>query len=145
MRRTLLWGPPVLYMFLIYRFSSESNPMPVVTEHIWDKLLHTSEYAGLAALLGRAVIGEGFSYGTACLLAVLLTSAYGATDEYHQLFVPARTADLRDWIADTTGGAIGAVCYTGARLWSYMVSASRAHGAPIVTSIDTRRAARPPD
>ena len=130
MRRILLWGPPVLYMILIFHFSSESNPMPVITDHIRDKWLHMSEYAGLAALLGRALVGEGFSYSKACVLAVLLTSTYGATDECHQWFVPMRTSDLGDWIADTTGAAIGAVCYTAARAWSAVVSPSRAHRAP---------------
>jgi VanZ family protein len=111
MRRVLLWGPPILYMVSIYHFSSESNPVPVITEHIRDKLLHTAEYAGLAALLGRALIGEGLNVGRACLLAVLLTSAYGATDEFHQWFIPMRTSDIRDWIADSAGAAIGAVSY----------------------------------
>jgi VanZ family protein len=102
-------------MILIYHFSSESDPMPVVTEHIWDKLLHTSEYAVLAGLLGRALIGEGIGYGRACVLAVLVASTYGATDEYHQWFVPMRTSDVRDWLADTIGAAIGALCYAAAR------------------------------
>ncbi len=120
MRRIWLWGPPVVYMMLIFHFSSESNPMPVVTEHIWDKLLHTSEYAGLAMLFSRALAGEGVSHGRAGVLAVLLTSMYGATDEYHQWFVPMRTADLRDWIADTAGAAIGALCYAAARLYRFL-------------------------
>jgi VanZ family protein len=155
MRRALrLWGPPVLYMMLIFHFSSESNPMPVVTEHIWDKVLHLSEYAGLAVLFGRALAAEGFSFGSTGLLAALLTSAYGATDEYHQWFVPMRTSDLHDWIADTTGGAIGAVCYTAARLYFTGInvasaSPSRVFGralcceprarGTIVTSADTAR------
>jgi VanZ family protein len=117
-------------MILIYNFSSESNPLPAVTDHIWDKWLHLSEFAGLAALFGRALVSEGFSYSRACVLAVLLTSIYGASDEYHQWFVPMRTSDLRDWVADTTGAAIGAVCYTAARVWSAIVSARRPHGAP---------------
>jgi VanZ family protein len=119
MRRIWLWGPPVLYMMLIFQFSSESDPMPVVTAHIWDKLLHTFEYGALAMLLTRALAGEGLSYARAAVLAVLLTSMYGATDEYHQWFVPMRTSDLRDWIADTTGAAIGALCYTAARLYKF--------------------------
>jgi VanZ family protein len=28
---------------------------------------------------------------------------YGASDEFHQRFVPGRTADVLDWLADSLG------------------------------------------
>jgi VanZ family protein len=102
-------------MLLIYRLSSEADPMPMVTGHVRDKWLHLTEYAGLAMLLGRALAGEGFSAGRACLYAVLLTSGYGGIDEYHQWFVPMRTADFRDWIADAGGAAAGGLCFAFTR------------------------------
>jgi len=43
------------------------------------------------------------------LAAALLASLYGATDELHQAFVAERTADARDWMADTIGGLLGAM------------------------------------
>jgi len=43
------------------------------------------------------------------LLATVITSLYGATDELHQSFVPERMADIRDWVADTLGGLLGAL------------------------------------
>ena len=58
-RRVSLWLPPLLYMAAIFHFSSESQPLPMLTEHVWDKLLHTIEYTGLAILLFRALDGEG--------------------------------------------------------------------------------------
>jgi VanZ family protein len=39
-------------------------------------------------------------------LAVLLTSIYGATDEYHQSFTPGRRSAIDDWLMDTTSGAL---------------------------------------
>jgi len=102
-------------MALIFHVSAESNPMPELTEHVWDKLLHLTEYTVLAVLLARALIGERLPVLTAIVLAVLLTSAYGATDEYHQLFVPMRSSDVHDWLADTIGGSIGALCYAALR------------------------------
>jgi len=111
--------PPVVYMLLIFHFSSESNPMPQLTEHVWDKLLHTIEYSGLALLFARALAGESVTWLTAIIVATLLTSVYGATDEYHQFFVPLRSSDVRDWLADTLRAAFGAPAYT-------IVSARRA-------------------
>jgi VanZ family protein len=107
--RTSLWLPPLAYMALIFCFSSQSNPMPTITEHVWDKLLHTLEYAGLAVLLCRALLGEGLGSLATFVAAVLLAGAYGASDEYHQMFVPLRNPDLRDWIVDILGAALGAL------------------------------------
>jgi VanZ family protein len=41
-----------------------------------------------------------------------MASAFGASDEFHQAFVPGRTADVADWMADTLGAAIGALVAT---------------------------------
>ena len=109
--RARLWLPPVVYMALIFHFSAESNPMPEVTAHVWDKLLHTIEYFWLALLFARALTGEGLTWLVAIIVATLLTSAYGATDEYHQLFVPLRDSNVRDWIADTLGATVGAIAW----------------------------------
>jgi VanZ family protein len=112
MRRALLWLPVLIYMFLIFHFSSETNPIPEVTERVWDKLLHTIEYGGLAVLLFRAFTGEGIGWLPAAILAILTTSGYGASDEWHQAFVPSRSSDIRDWMADTIGATIGIAVWT---------------------------------
>jgi VanZ family protein len=104
-----LWLPVIAYMAAIFFFSAQSNPLPAITTHVWDKLLHTIEYAGLSLLLCRALLGEGAKRPAALVFAILLASAYGATDEYHQTLVPLRDADVRDWIVDTIGAAAGAV------------------------------------
>ncbi len=109
--RAKLWIPPLLYMALIFELSSESNPLPEVTAHVWDKALHTTEYAGLALLLCRAFVGEGLGWLAALVVAVLVTSLYGASDEWHQAFVPLRDPDVHDWFADSTGATLGAVAY----------------------------------
>jgi VanZ family protein len=107
-RRLSLWLPPVLYMALIFHFSSESNPLPELTSHVWDKALHTLEYFGLGLLVCRAIIGHGVTRAKAILAAVLIASAYAASDEWHQLFVPMRSSDVLDWMADTVGSMLGA-------------------------------------
>ena len=44
--------------------------------------------------------------------AVVLTSAYGASDEIHQSTVPQRQADVRDWLVDGIGASVGAALAT---------------------------------
>jgi len=112
MRRVWLWAPVVIYMAAIFHFSSESDPMPVLTEHVWDKILHTIEYTGLAVLIFRALWGEGVRVWQAAIATVLLVTAYGASDEWHQSFVPLRSSDVFDWLTDTLAGAIGATACT---------------------------------
>ncbi len=86
-------------------FVSATSHLPVDVGSS-DKILHAAAYAVLAALAFRAAGGSG---GTrAALVAVLVAAAYGALDEYHQSFVPGRTASAADWLADACGAAIGA-------------------------------------
>ena len=108
MRRAMLWLPPLAWMILIFYLSSESRPVPMVTEHVWDKLLHFIEYAALGWLFYRALRGEEVGWAAAFIAAVVASAAYGATDEWHQSFVPLRDASLRDWLTDLAGGAGGA-------------------------------------
>ena len=49
----------------------------------------------------------------AMLAAILLASAYGITDEIHQIFVPMRSCDPADWAVDTVAALIGALATAG--------------------------------
>src|SRR5207249_439142 len=86
-RRARLWLPPLIYMVAIFYFSSQSHPLPELTTRVWDKLLHTIEYAGLGFLVFRALSGEKLERWLAALLTVIIVSGYGASDEWHQLYV----------------------------------------------------------
>jgi hypothetical protein len=109
--RVLLWAPPLLYMTFIFLESAQSDPLPALTALVWDKALHAVGYAALGALLARAFAGERWSWGRAALCAVIVASAYGASDEFHQSFVVGRDADVYDWIADSIGAAFGAAAF----------------------------------
>jgi VanZ family protein len=124
-RRVRLWLPPLLYMAVIFHLSSESNPLPVLTQHVWDKALHGLEYGGLGLLLCRALRGEGFGWSEALTLALVATSAYGASDEWHQLYTPGRTADVHDWLADTFGAAVGLAFYVLAASTGWILRSTR--------------------
>jgi VanZ family protein len=62
----------------------------------------------------------------AALLAWLIATAYGVTDELHQRYVPHRTADVADLVADALGAAV-AVGGLGA---SGIIARSRAAQPP---------------
>lgn len=111
LERWLLWLPPFLYMIAIFSVSAQRDPMPTVTRTVWDKLLHGVEYGGLAVLLARGFAGERLSARATLSLGAIVASAYAASDELHQWFVPGRFADVRDWIADTIGAILGASLY----------------------------------
>ncbi len=65
-----------------------------------DKVFHAGAYAVLGALL---TLGTGRPW-----LGALLATLYGATDEFHQYFVPGRAADVLDLVADGVGATLGA-------------------------------------
>ena len=106
------WGPVVGYAGLIFYLSSLPNPteeLPI--PDIGDKWLHLIEYAGLGALCFRAFrLGAAQALSQrALLLAVIVSSLYGFTDELHQALVPMRESSWLDVIADTIGAGMGAV------------------------------------
>ncbi len=111
--RLLLWAGVALYLGTIFLLSSLPSPLPALTSRMSDKALHAVEYGGLALLLGLALGASGLRAGRAAALALLLASLYGASDELHQAFVPHRASDVRDWIADTAGAALGAAAAAG--------------------------------
>ena len=108
-RRLVGWAPAVVLMAVIFYISSQPAPEIIQREYIrfQDKWLHIVAYLILAALFARALIWEGVGWtARAFLLAVTLSALYGATDEWHQVYVPERTADWVDWVADLLGATL---------------------------------------
>ena len=89
------------------------------TEGIPDTYLHTVGYAGLALTTLRATAGGRWSGVTlkAAMLAWVIATGYGATDEWHQSFIQGRSPELRDLGNDAIGAAV-AVGVAGA--WGIM-------------------------
>ena len=73
------------------------------------KAAHVSEYAVLAALLYRALVNT-ILRGRVLLSAaivLLVCGVYAVSDEFHQSFVPSRTATARDVGIDAAGAVFG--------------------------------------
>ena len=73
---------------------------------ITRKAGHFTEYAVLAFLARRAFItsSRAFLQRYWFQLGLLLVVIYGLLDEFHQSFVPSRTASIYDSIIDVAGG-----------------------------------------
>lgn len=79
-------------------------------EDPFSPVCHFLEYLVLGVLLSNAM-APGGRWGRVFLVAVVLASAYGVTDEIHQLLVPGRMCDPADWAVDTAGAALGAAVF----------------------------------
>jgi VanZ family protein len=71
----------------------------------WDKAAHVLCFALITALLWRGTAGRAPFVLAACVVA------FGALDELHQLFMPGRSAEFLDFVADaaaalTVAGAL---------------------------------------
>jgi VanZ family protein len=127
------WLPVLFWMTLIFSASADSHSyehssrfvepflrwlFPQMSQnnieeihHLIRKCGHLTEYAILALLVWRALHLSKNNLPTwswpkvgGTLLIVFL---YAASDEFHQRFVPTRTALVSDVFIDTAGGAIG--------------------------------------
>ena len=108
-RGALFAALAVAWAGLLFWESSQASPFPFLPESILsqDKLLHLGAYAVLGALVAGALAGR-LGGARAIGLAALIAAAYGATDEWHQRWVPGREADPADWAADAVGAIAGA-------------------------------------
>ncbi len=101
----VLWAVAVA-LTVVFASSHSRVAAPDLPES--DKVAHFAVYGLLATLLCR--LGAGWR---AAAWAVLATSLFGVTDEWHQSFVPGRSCEVADWVADTTGAALAVTLYTG--------------------------------
>jgi len=79
-----------------------------------DKFLHAGVYGLLGILWVRAFntrpAWRGRRWGLV-LIGVTLATLYGLSDEWHQSFVPARTSDWADLLADFVGSVAGCTLF----------------------------------
>lgn len=90
-------------------FAATSWPTPPNMPGRSDKVIHFTAYA----LLGASVAWASRSRGVVSAAKwIVLVSAIGAADEWHQQFIPGRRMDAFDWMADTAGAACGLTLVT---------------------------------
>ena len=93
----------LIYMVVIFYFSSLPIPMAVGEMGVSNFFLHILEYYVLGFLLFNAKGNFIFSASVG--------SAYGLIDEIHQYFVPYRFFDIFDLAADVIGIILGIAAF----------------------------------
>lgn len=109
--------PFFLYCLLIIWLSSGPRSIPGPDFDAKDKLLHFLAFGGMGILAFRAtrtltpLPGRSLRFW----LAVSFTILFGLTDEIHQYFVPGRSADALDVVADAAGALFWTASYARLR------------------------------
>ena len=121
----LTWGYVIAWSAVIFMLSAQSNlPLPDSLPPSSDKVAHFWTYGVLGWLWSRAIRTRYPRWTTVAVVLSTLafTGLYGLSDEWHQLYVPGRCADLYDALADVCGGTLGGVALL---LWLWFREESR--------------------
>jgi VanZ family protein len=107
------WIPALLWAATLFVLSAQPKLPKVGPQfHNVDKIQHLIAYAVLGTFVMFALRrAHNLPLPKAFVLAIIIASAYGATDEFHQRFVPHRSCDVWDWTADTLGAGIAATVF----------------------------------
>lgn len=103
-RLALYWLPAAAYMAGIFWASSGPRDLGPDIGGI-DKVAHFAAYALLGWLLWRAAAASAIPAVAALapLWTLLIGTAYGVSDEIHQMSVPGRSCEAADLAADVLG------------------------------------------
>jgi VanZ family protein len=105
------------WMVLITYWSGQGN-LPIDQPNV-ESALHGFQHRiahliafGLVGLLARWAF-DGLP--RSAWLAILLTSFFGASDEWHQTFTPGRRPAIDDWLFDTASAALAVYLWSALR------------------------------
>jgi len=88
----------------IFGLSSQSSlPVPLLFD-FQDKLYHFIAYFVMGLLAWRC-FRHFIRPSLLVLTSIVFCSIHGISDEWHQSFVPGRSSDVLDWVADTMGAS----------------------------------------
>lgn len=103
-RRYVVWLPVIAYMALVFMLSAQRT-LPSMPSGIlsWDKFQHYLAYMVMGLLIFRAAGRSPLLAASPYWQALIVGALYGASDEFHQSFVPGRNMSILDWTADVAG------------------------------------------
>src|SRR6266571_4491909 len=89
------WAGTIFYLSTLTGHQVEQ----LLPMKIWDKALHFAAFGGGGLLLAAAIrISSGWSWWRVIPVTIMVVSAFGWSDEWHQQFTPGRSGlDKGDW------------------------------------------------
>jgi VanZ family protein len=104
---------------ILWIFPNLSEERVAVIHFLLRKVAHFSEYAVLGILAGRAFLASAndFIQRHQFQVALLLIVCYALLDEFHQSFVPGRTASIYDSAIDVAGGLTALLAFRRWQCW----------------------------
>jgi VanZ family protein len=104
------WGPAILVMSII--FLASSTPKSELPDFgLWDAFAkkggHMAGYALLAAAFFHALSKNRTMGQSPFFLAAVFAVLYAISDEWHQKFIPGRSASVWDVAIDAAGIILG--------------------------------------
>ncbi len=111
-RLKVLIIPLILYWIVLFIGTTLPSSKYADFFDISDKIKHFSAYSILAILLGlNLYFQEKWKNLSNFYLnyTFIICGLYGILDELHQLFVPNRSAEVLDWLADIGGTILGII------------------------------------
>ena len=92
----------IIIPILHWMFPNASMDTLLLIHHYIRKCAHFTEYFILSLLLLRGIRGGNRGTRLAwALMAIAIVACYASLDEFHQSFVPGRTAAVGDVLIDT--------------------------------------------
>ncbi len=115
MKVRVLTSLPILLASVAIIIASSRQDIQLPDLGLWntDKLLHLIAYFFYGIFLLIFINGNfKLSKGKTILIAIVVGLLFAASDEWHQSFVPGRTASIYDFIADAIGIALSTIFNT---------------------------------
>jgi len=112
--KKFIWihGPTLILALLIFILSSIPRlTVPDIGFSLTDKLCHFLEFGIFGFFLQRSFSSINMKVNYKFIIVFILGSLYGVFDEFHQSFIPGRTASFADILADSLGIVFAQIFY----------------------------------